>query len=257
MAERTKMVLIMEYDGTNYYGLQLQASQPTIQGEIESALLKLTGEKLRVLAASRTDTGVHAREQVVSCRTVSSLPEHAFVSGLNHYLPEDIAVRDAFRVSDACNVRRDAVSREYHYLILNRTARSPIQHRFAHHVPGTLDTAAMNEACQHLIGEHDFASFATALESRIKSTVRRVYQADVTKDGDLITFRITASSFLPHQVRNTVGALIRVGLGKMTVDEFRSILEARTPGLARPTAPAHGLCLMRVNYPHSWEELRN
>ncbi len=115
----------------------------------------------------------------------------------------------------------------------------------------------MNEACQHLIGEHDFASFATALESRIKSTVRRVYQADVIKDDDLITFRITASSFLPHQVRNTMGALIRVGLGKMTVDEFRSILEARTPGLAGPTAPAHGLCLMRVKYPHSWEELRN
>lgn len=257
MAERTKMALIMEYDGTKYYGFQLQASQPTVQGEIESALLRLTGENLRVLAASRTDTGVHAREQVVSFRTISSLPEHAFIGGLNHYLPEDIVVKDAFRVRDAFNVRRDAATREYHYLILNRTARSPIQHRFAHHVPGRLDVAAMNEACQHLVGEHDFASFATALENRTKSTVRHVHQADVVKDGDLITFRIVASSFLPHQVRNTVGALIRVGLGKMTADEFRSILEARTPGLAAPTAPAHGLCLMRVSYPHSWEELRN
>jgi len=251
------MALIMEYDGTKYYGFQLQASQPTVQGEIESALLRLTGENLRVLAASRTDTGVHAREQVVSFRTTSSLPEHAFIGGLNHYLPEDIAVKDAFRVRDAFNVRRDAATREYHYLILNRTARSPIQHRFAHHVPGRLDMAAMNKACQCLVGEHDFASFATALESRTKSTVRRVHQADVVKDGDLITFRIVASSFLPHQVRNTVGALIRVGLGKMTADEFRSILEARAPGLAAPTAPAHGLCLMRVSYPHSWEELRN
>ena len=257
MAERTKMVLIMEYDGTNYYGFQLQASQPTIQGEVESALLKLTGEKVRVLAASRTDTGVHAREQVVSLRTASSLPERKFIGGLNHYLPDDIAVSDAFRVSDTVNVRRNAVSREYHYLILNRAARSPIRHRFAHHVPGRLDVAAMNEACQYLVGEHDFASFATALESRIKSTVRRVHQAEVIKDGDLITFRIIAGSFLPHQVRNTVGALLRVGLGKMTADEFRSILEARTPGMARPTAPAHGLCLMRVNYPYSWEELRN
>jgi len=251
------MLLIMEYDGTKYYGFQLQASQPTVQGEIESALLKLTGEKVRVLAASRTDTGVHAHEQVVSFRTTSLLPERAFVGGLNHYLPEDIAVRDAFRVSDAFHVRRNAATREYHYVILNRTARSPIRHRFAHHVPGKLDVAAMNEACQCLIGEHDFASFATALESKTKSTVRRVYQADVTKDGDLITFRIVASSFLPHQVRNTVGALIRVGLGKMTADEFRSILEARTPGLDGPTAPAHGLCLMRVNYPRSWEEMRN
>ncbi len=251
------MVLIMEYDGTKYYGFQLQAKQSTVQGEIESALLKLTGEKIRILAASRTDTGVHAREQVVSLRTTSSLPEHAFVGGLNYYLPEDIAVKDAYRVRDAFNVRRDAASREYHYLILNRAARSPTRHRFAHHVPGRLDVAAMNEACQCLIGEHDFASFATALESKTKSTVRRVYQADVTKDGDLVTFRIIANAFLPHQVRNTIGALIRVGLGKMTADEFRSILEKRKPGLAGPTAPACGLCLMQVNYPHSWEELRN
>jgi tRNA pseudouridine38-40 synthase len=251
------MVLIMEYDGTKYHGFQLQASQPTVQGEIESALLKLTGEKVRVLAASRTDTGVHAREQVVSLRTTSSLPEHAFVGGLNHYLPEDIAVKDAYRVSDAFNVRRNAFSREYHYLILNRAARSPIRHRFAHHVPGRLDVAAMNEACQCLIGKHDFASFATALESQTKSTVRRVHQAEVTGDGDLVTFRIIANAFLPHQVRNTAGALIRVGLGKMTADEFRSILEAGKPGLAGPTAPACGLYLMRVNYPHSWEELRN
>jgi len=251
------MVLIMEYDGTNYYGFQLQANQPTVQGEVELALLKLTGERVRVLAASRTDTGVHAREQVVSFRTSSSLPERAFSGGLNHYLPADIAVRDAFRVSDAFNVRRNAVSREYRYLILNRTARSPIHHRFAHHVPGRLDVTAMNEACQHLVGEHDFASLATALESRIKSTVRRVYQADVIKEGDLVTFRIIANSFLHHQVRNTVGALIRVGLGKMTADEFRSIVEARKPGLAGPTAPAHGLYLMQVNYPHPWEEIRN
>ena len=251
------MVLIMEYDGTKYYGFQLQASQPTVQGEIESALQKLTGEKVRILAASRTDTGVHAREQVVSLRTTSSLPEHAFVGGLNHYLPEDISVKAAYRVEDTFNVRRNATSREYRYLILNRAARSPIQRRFAHHVPGRLDVAAMNKACQRLIGKHDFASFATALESQTKSTVRHVYEADVTRDGDLITFRIIANAFLPHQVRNTVGALIRVGLGKMTADEFRSILEAGKPGLAGPTAAANGLYLMRVNYPHSWEELRN
>jgi len=257
LAEQTKMVLIMEYDGTNYYGFQLQASQPTVQGEIEAALLKLTGERVRVLAASRTDTAVHAREQVVSFRATSSLPERAFVGGLNYYLPADIAVKDAFRVNDAFNVRRNAVSREYHYLILNRAARSPIRDRFAYHVPGKLDIAAMNEACQYLIGEHDFASFATALESRSKSTIRRVYQADVVKDGDLVTFRIIASSFLPHQVRNTIGPLIKVGQGKMTAKEFYSILEARTPGRAWPTAPAHGLCLIRVNYPQSWEEIRN
>ena len=109
----------MEYDGTNYYGFQLQAELPTVQGQAEEALWKLTGEKSRVAAASRTDTGVHAEGQVVSFKTRSSLPLTTFVKGLNHYLPRDIAVKDAFRVSDSFNVRRDAVSREYNYYILN------------------------------------------------------------------------------------------------------------------------------------------
>ena len=251
------MVLIMEYDGTNYYGFQLQATLPTIQGEIESALEKLTGEKSRVMATSRTDTGVHAREQVVSFRTSSSLPIKAFTHGLNHYLPDDIAVKDAFTVHDTFNVRRDAVSREYNYYILNRSTRSPIRRGSAYLVRGQLDIEAMNQSCQMLIGRHDFASFATRLESKIKSTVRRVYQASVTRDEEFVVFNMVASSFLPHQVRNTMGALIRVGLDKMTVDEFRHMLEAKRPGLAKPTAPACGLYLTRVNYPHSWEEIRN
>ena len=108
-----------------------------------------------------------------------------------------------------------------------------------------------------MIGKHDFVSFATSIESRIKSTVRRIDRAKVEKDGDLVVFNIVANSFLPHQVRNTIGALIKVGLGKMTVDEFRCILEARRPSLAGPTVPAYGLCLMRINYPHPWEEIRN
>jgi len=252
------MVLIMEYDGTHYYGFQLQAKLPTIQGEIEAASRKLTGEKTRVMAASRTDTGVHARGQVVSFRTGSSLPSPTFIKGLNYYLPEDIAVKNAFRVSDSFNVRRDAISREYNYYILNRPTRSPIRRGFAYLVTGHLDTKAMNEACQIITGEHDFASFATSLsESKIKSTVRHVYRAKVEKDEDLIIFNIVANSFLPHQVRNTVGTLIRVGQGKMTADEFRNILGARRPGLGGPTAPAHGLCLMGVNYPYSWEEISN
>lgn len=257
MATSTKMVLIMEYEGTNYHGFQLQANLPTIQGELEQAIGKLTGERSRVLAASRTDTGVHAKEQVASFRTGSSLPLPAFVKGLNYYLPKDIAVKAAFRVNDAFNVRRHATSREYNYYILNHPTPSPLRRAFTYLVRDELDIAAMNQACQNLIGEHDFASFVTCLEARIKSTVRRVSQAKVDRDGDLVIFHIVASSFLPHQVRNTVGTLIKVGLGKMTVEEFRSILEARKPGLAGPTVPAHGLCLMRVNYLHSWEEICN
>jgi tRNA pseudouridine38-40 synthase len=247
----------MEYDGTYYHGFQLQANLPTIQDEIEKAFWKLTGEKSRVMAASRTDSGVHAQEQVVSFRTESSLPMPTFIKGLNHYLPRDIAVKNAFSVNNSFNVRRNATSREYNYYILNSPNRSPIRRGFLYRVTGHLNIEVMNRACQVLIGEHDFASFATRIESKIKSTVRRIYQAKVEKDGDLVIISMVANSFLPHQVRNTVGALIQVGLIKMTIDKFRSILEAKTPGQAGPTVPACGLCLMRVNYPYTWEEICN
>jgi len=245
----TKVVLIVEYEGTRYHGFQLQANLPTIQGEIEKALRALTGEKLRVIAASRTDAGVHARGQVVSLRTRSSLAPEAFVNGLNHYLPGDIAVKSAGRVSDAFNVRRDAVSRSYEYRILNSLVRSPLGAAFSYRVGGHLDIGAMNQAGQALVGEHDFISFASSMGPEIKSTVRRVYQAEVRGEGQQVIFSMVASSFLPHQVRNTVGALIRVGQGRMMVSEFCSIMGMKKPGLAGPSAPACGLCLMRVDYP--------
>ena len=119
---------------------------------------------------------------------------------------------------------------------------------------GHLDIEAMNQACQTLIGEHDFISFASSIEIGTKNTVRRVYQAEIEKDGELAVFKMVANSFLTHQVRNTVGTLIRVGLGRMNVDEFCSIMKAEKPGLGGPTAPARGLCLIQVNYPHPFEE---
>jgi tRNA pseudouridine38-40 synthase len=248
-ATGTRIVLILEYDGTNYHGSQLQVNAPSIQGEIERALQELTGEKTRVNAASRTDAGVHAEGQVVSFKTKSALPLQAFVEGLNHYLPRDIAVKEAFRVNDAFDVRRSALSREYKYYILNSPTRSPTRQRFSYRVAGNLDIEAMNQACQALTGKHDFASFATSSEMVGKNTVRNVHKAKMEQDGDMIVFNMVANSYLPHQVRNTVGSLIKVGQGKMTVDEFCSMLEARQPGLAGPTAPAGGLCLIRVNYP--------
>jgi len=253
LATTTKMALIIEYDGTQYYGFQLQAGLPTIQGELEKALHNLTGEHSRVMAASRTDTGVHAKGQVVSFRTKSSLPPQTFINGLNHYLPRDIAVKTSYRVDDSFNVRRDAISREYYYSILNSPTRSPIKEGFSLLVASPLNTEVMNQACQALIGEHDFASFATCDGTRMENTVRIVYRAEVEKDEELASFKMVANSFLPHQVRNTIGPLIRVGLGKMSVDEFISIIEAKTPGLAKPTAPACGLCLMRINYPEPFE----
>ena len=249
LATGTNIVLILEYDGIRYHGSQLQANAPTIQGEMEKALQKLTGERTRVKAASRTDAGVHAKGQVISFRTKSALPLKAFVGGLNYYLPRDIAVKEAFGVDDSFDVRRSALSREYKYFILNSPTRSPMRQGFSYLVNGNLDIGAMNQACQALIGKHDFASFVTSTDIGEKSTVRNVHKAGIERDGDMVVLDMVANSFLPHQVRNTVGSLIKVGQGKMTVEEFYGMVEARRPGLAGPTAPAGGLCLMRVNYP--------
>ena len=249
-----RIILVIEYDGSNYHGSQLQANAPTIQGEIEKALKKLTGERIRIKTASRTDAGVHARGQVVCFDTAATLPLKSFIDGLNHYLPPDIAVQQAYVTKEPFDVRRRAVSREYRYTILNSPARSPLKQGHSYRVAGNLDTAAMHRACQWLIGRHDFASFVSSAETaRQKRTVRDVFKAAITRDGDMIYFDIVANSFLPHQVRNIAGSLIKVGQGKMTADEFYGIVKAGTPGLAGPTAPAEGLCLVRVNYPGPFE----
>lgn len=250
----TRLALVLEYDGTRYHGYQSQANLPTIQTEVEDALRKLTGERIRVMAASRTDAGVHARGQVVSFQTGSDLPPQTFVSGLNHYLPGDIAVKTAHRVRDFFSARRHAISREYHYSILNSSTRSPLKEGFTYRLSGQMDVNAMNQASQALIGEHDFASFTSSTEVSLKSTVRRVHRAEISRDGELVVFHIVANSFLLHQVRNTIGSLIRVGQGKMHCDEFYSIIATKQPGLAGPMAPASGLCLTQVNYFSPFED---
>ncbi|MFC2059473.1 tRNA pseudouridine(38-40) synthase TruA [Chloroflexota bacterium] len=254
MATTSKVVLVLEYEGTNYCGFQWQANLPTIQGEVEHALYQLTGERNRVMGASRTDAGVHARGQVVSTRSGSYLPPQTFISGLNHYLPKDIAVRSAYRVRDAFDVRRHALNREYKYFILNSPTRSPLRESYCYLIRSRLDTEAMNQACQALIGEHDFASFISSNTAEIKNTVRRVDRAEIENNDELTVFNMVANSFLTHQVRNTIGTLIRVGLKKMSIDEFCNIIEAKEPALAGPTAPAHGLCLTQINYPRPFEE---
>jgi len=251
----TQILLIIEYDGSGYHGFQWQNGLPSIQKELEKAIRKLTGERRRVIAASRTDAGVHAKGQVAGFKTRSELATGNFVSGLNHYLPGDIAVKAAYKVSDDFRIRRGPLSREYSYYILNSPTRSPMREGRAHRVAGQLNVGAMNQASQTLIGQHDFASFLSGDGSWLKSTVRNVFSAGVERDGELVIFRMTANSFLPHQVRNTVGTLVRIGLGRMNLDQFRSIMEARSPGRAGPTAPACGLCLDRINYPaHLGEE---
>jgi tRNA pseudouridine38-40 synthase len=246
----SKFILLIEYDGTQYYGFQWQLGLPTIQSELEQAIARLCGESSRVMAASRTDTGVHAKGQVVSFWAKSTLDTMTLVRALNYYLPGDIAVKAAYRASDDFSVRRDAVSREYRYHILSGNTRSPFSRRFALFLPRMLDIQMMNEACRLIQGEHDFASFASSLDDS-RSTVRNVREAGVEKKGDFTVFRIVADSFLPHQVRSTVGLLIKLGLGKVGIADFRGIIEARSVGLAGPLSPACGLCLTRVNYPRS------
>ena len=244
----SKFILLIEYDGTRYHGFQWQADLPTIQNELEQAIRRFCGQSSRVMAASRTDAGVHAKGQVVSFRAKATLDTMTLVKALNYYLPRDIAVKAAYSASDDFNVRRDALSREYHYYIYSSDTRSPFSQRFALFVPKMLNTEAMSEACQLIQGEHDFASFASSLDGS-RRTLRNVYEVETEKKGDFTVFRVVANSFLPHQVRSTVGLLIRLGLGKIGIEDFRDIMEARSLGLAGPLSPACGLCLMKVSYP--------
>lgn len=243
-----KFISVMEYDGTRYHGFQWQAGVPTIQRELELAIRKLCEQSRRAIAASRTDAGVHAKGQVVSFWAALGLDTTALVKALNYYLPSDISVKAAYRVSNDLNVRGDALSREYCYYILNTDTRSPFNQRFALFMPKMLNIDAMNEASQLIQGEHDFTSFVTSLDG-IKNARRNVYKAKFDKRGRFVIFNMVANSFLPHQVRNTVGLLIKLGLGKIRIEDFRDILEAKKTGLAGPTIPAHGLWLMKVNYP--------
>lgn len=256
----TRLALVLEYDGAAYRGFQLQAGALTIQGELERAILALTGERLRVTGAGRTDAGVHARGQVVSFATASRLEPATFVDGLNHYLPKDIAVRAARAVADSFSARRTARSREYRYTIVNCGTRSPLAERFAYRVEDSLDVAAMDRACRTIVGERDLASFASGIGGETMSTLRTVHSAfvsrdtAVTREGDLVTIDVVANAFLRHQMRSLAGCLVAIGRGRMALDQFCEVVAARQPGLAGPVLPAHGLCLIRVNYTHSLED---
>ncbi len=240
--------LVLEYEGTRYSGSQIQSGLLTIQGEVEAALGKLTGEQIRIKAAGRTDSGVHARGQVVAFQTAARLSSDAMCKGLNRHLPRDIAVRRACQVRDGFDPRREAVSREYHYVVLNSPTPSPLLRGFTYLVTRPLQVEPMAEAAAALVGRHDFASFTVDLAGTGKSPERTVYRAGVTRKGSLVFIDVVADSFLPHQVRRTAGALLRVGIGRMEVEAFKQLLEQKQPNLARPAAPARGLYLMKVNY---------
>lgn len=245
-AGQTAIALVVEYDGSAYAGFQFQPGVPTIQGELEKAIYKLTGQFCRVAGSSRTDSGVHAAGQVASFKTSSRLDGRSFIGGLNYYLPPDIAVKEAFRLAAEFDIRRRATGRYYRYTILNRASRAPLKAGFYWQVKGGLDIDNINAACRYLLGVHDFASFAPADYSG--STCRQLFRAEACREGDWVTLSFSGNAFLPHQVRNMVGPLVEVGRGRMSVEDFRSLLEARIPGSARPSAPSRGLVLEKIYY---------
>jgi len=249
------ILLDLEYDGSEFLGSQWQAQGRTVQGELERAIFQLTQQETRVILAGRTDAGVHARGQRASFVTASTLPPETMLRALNALLPPDLAVLHVQVVPEGFHARFSARRRVYRYTIYNAPLRSPLARRYAWHVPGALDVAAMAAGLEMLLGEHDFASFAGAIEgpaSKTRNTVRTIEAARCWAEPPWMYIEIAAPSFLRHMVRNIVGQLVLVGQGRCNLDELRAIVAARERGRAGPPAPPHGLCLMRVEYEEGW-----
>ena len=252
------------YDGTDYRGFQRQTNAPTVQAALEAALTQVTQETITVLAAGRTDAGVHAAGQVIAfdtswlCRERSA--ERRYDLGdlrraLNAVLPADIVVLEVDEAAPDFHPRYDARSRCYRYTLYSSSVRWPLGRRYNLHVAAPLDVEAMQRAAQSLVGERDFATFGRPPQGKI--TVRRVLAAEwggeepafgCARGGHWLTFDIEANAFLYRMVRSIVGTLLQVGRGAMSVKEFTAVLAVCDRSQAGPTAPPHGLCLMEVKY---------
>ena len=243
-----RIALIVEYEGTGYSGLQYQPNAPSIQEELEKAIERLTGESVRVSAAGRTDAGVHARGQVVSFLTGSRHTPETFLRALNHYLPEQIAVRAAYGVCEGFDPRRDALSRVYAYTLYVSPTRAPLLRRTALRVGGPLDLDRMRRGVRLFEGAHDFAQFSGPLPEPGASTVRRIIGTSVRGCGNIVTIEIEGNAFLPHMVRRMAGALVALGSGKMSMDDIRAMIDRRPRAPAGHALPAHGLSLEQVKY---------
>jgi tRNA pseudouridine38-40 synthase len=240
--------LLIEYDGTNYLGWQVQPKGPTIQGILEERLGLLTGEKIRLFGSGRTDSGVHAIGQVAHFKTGSSMDTHRMQRALNSLLPPDIVIQKMEEVEESFHARRHSKSKVYEYRILNRNLRSVFHRGYVWHIPQKLDFKEMEKATQYLIGELDFSSFRS-VGSPTRTTVRKVTRAEWKRGrSGLVRFEIEANGFLKQMVRAIIGTLVEVGKGRMNAVEFRRILESKERSKAGPTAPAHGLFLKEVKY---------
>ncbi len=245
-----KVALVLEYDGTQYAGFQVQANASTIQGELEQAITRLTLAGARVHGAGRTDQGVHAQGQVATFETGSALSCAALVRGLNHFLPADIAVQAAYDVPPTFDPRRHALSRVYQYAFLNRAVPSPLMERGAYRVAVPLDDEAMVVTLRRLIGRHDFAPLSGAVPPG-RSTVRSIYATRLWREGEMVRFEVEANAFLPHQMRRIAGLLVAVGTGRLSPEGVWGMLNGHSDNRTMEkatTAPSQGLCLMQVKY---------
>lgn len=241
------VLLTLEYDGTDYVGWQVQPNGPSIQQALEKALSTLFKEPAKVTGAGRTDAGVHARAQAASVRTGKGLPLKAFVAGANSLLPKDIAVLSAQEREEGFDARRSARGKVYRYRICNRACRSPLERRYAWEVFQPLAVDAMERASRALLGRHDFSAFR-ASDCEAATTVREVRRLEVRREGEIVLVEVEATAFLKHMVRNVVGTLVEVGLGRREEASVAQVLAGRDRVKAGATAPAHGLCLQQVFY---------
>lgn len=247
MHELTTYRCVVEYDGTNFHGWQFQPALRTVCGEVEAVLSGLFAEPIKLTAAGRTDTGVHATGQVVSFTSSRRFPIERLALALNARLPGDVSARDAAVVGADFSARFDARSRIYEYLILNRPTPSAAIARFAHHVWKPLDAEAFGRGAAALIGEFDFIAFCGVLPAR-GPTIRAVHSIALERSGDLARIRIVGDGFLHRMVRITVGTLIEIATGRRTPDDVPRILQSRDRSQAGYTAPACGLFLCGVTY---------
>ncbi len=246
-----RIFLEIAYDGTNYSGWQVQNNAVSVQETIDKALSEWLSEEIHTIGASRTDAGVHAKGNVAVFDTKSQIPADKFAFGLNSRLPDDICIQESFEVPMEFHPRFTETVKTYEYKILNRKFPDPTRRNDSLFYYGRLNVDAMNEAASYLVGPHDFKSFC-AVNHDAKTTIRTIYSAIVDKEGDMITFQITGNGFLYNMVRIIAGTLVEVGKGRIKPEDIKKIMEARDRQKAGPTAPAHGLTLVEIEYPE-WE----
>ena len=239
--------IFVAYDGTNYCGWQVQPNGVTIEEKLNKSLARLTGEEIRIIGASRTDSGVHALGNVAVFDTESSIPPERFAYALNQRLPEDIVVVRSDEVPADWHPRYQDTLKTYEYHIINSRTVIPTKRLYNAFVSFPLDVEKMRQGASYIVGEHDFASFC-CIRTNAKTTVRTVTELQITQQGDEITIRITGNGFLYNMVRIIAGVLIRVGRGFYEPEKVKELLDGVERTQEAITAPAQGLCLMEIRY---------